>query len=245
MCFESVSRTPLSTQAVGSAAPPVNKNAVGAIYGSEDIQQYQALSEGLLANYSASDVEKIYAPVSETVGIRGALNVPAASSYADAKTGLTEIMANSGELASVAKSNNIELCGFLSDLPTIDIDMSAPQLGIPSLQEIMKGINGITIPGLEFVSEGIVGVLGGVAKEVSGLASAIQSQIPTITCGAPQPKPTTQPTTLGGALTPSRPSAVVPTPVEAKPVGIVPSISVESPDVTVQSLNDVLEAGEF
>lgn len=181
---------------------------------------------------------------SELVGVKGAISVPAASGYSDSKTSLNEIAAFDGDLASVAEKQNIEICGFLSDLPSIDIDLSAPQLGIPELQDLVKDINGLAFPPLEFASEAIVGVIGGASKAVGDLASAIQNAIPTITCGGKPPAvPVPTPEGLAAAITPSVPVSAVGPALEK--IGTTPEISVSSPDVTVQSLNDVIEAGEF
>lgn len=246
MSFNATSNPQTSAKVVDSSSNAVNKNANGIIYGSEDIKQYEALSDGLLLDYSSLGAnQKISAPASESVGIRGAVSIPVAASYGDAKVGITELMANSGDLAAAAGAGNIELCGFLSNLPSLNIDMSAPQLGIPALQDIMNGINGLSLPVLEFASEAIVGALGGAAKAAGDLASALQSNIPTITCGAALPIPPISPATLASALIPGAPIVTALAPIAIKQIGITPPINVSSPDVTVQSLSDVLEAGEF
>ena len=216
-------------------------------YSTSDIQNYKASTESQLKNYTTLSAEQKVAAVNpEFVGIKGAIAVPVSSSYTDAKASLTEIVAQQGDLASAAAAGNIELCGFLSDLPSIDIDMSAPQLGIPGLQDIMKEINGIATPALEFGSDAIVGIVGGASKAIGDLASALQSNVPTITCGGKAlPLPTPTPAGLATALVPGGPLVAVLAPVVLDKVGITPPINISSPDVTVQSLNDVLEAGEF
>lgn len=216
-------------------------------YSVSEIQQYQQNTESQLKNYTTLSAEqKVNSVNPEFVGIKGAIPVPAASSYTDAQTSLNEIVAQQGELASAAAAGNIELCGFLSELPSLDIDMSAPQLGIPALQDIMKEINGIATPALEFGSDAIVGIVGGASKAIGDLASAIQSNVPTITCGGKAlPLPTPTPAGLATALVPGGPLVAAVAPTLLDQVGVTPPINISSPDVTVQSLNDVLEAGEF
>lgn len=177
----------------------------------------------------------------ELTGIKGAISVPAASSYEDAKTSLNEIASANGDLAAVAQKQNIEICGFLSDLPSIDIDLSAPQLGIPALQDLVKDINGLALPPLEFASDAIVGVIAGASKAVGDLASAIQNAIPSISCGGSPPAlPTPSLNNIGSALVPSTISAPVTTVTQ---IGVAPTITVTSPNTTVESLNDVIDAG--
>lgn len=177
----------------------------------------------------------------ELLGIKGAISVPAASSYEDAKTSLNEIAAANGDLAAVAQKQNIEICGFLSDLPSIDIDLSAPQLGIPELQDLVKDINGLALPPLEFASDAIVGVIAGASKAVSDLASAIQNAIPNVTCGGKPPAlPVPDINNIGSALVPSSISAPV---TAVTQIGVAPTITVTSPNTTVEALNDVIDAG--
>jgi hypothetical protein len=216
-------------------------------YTAEDIEQYKATTESQLKDYTTLSAEQKVAAVNpEFVGIKGAIPVPVSSSYSDSKSSLNEIVAQQGELAAAAAAGNIELCGFLSNLPSIDIDMAAPQLGIPGLQDIMKEINGIATPALEFGSDAIVGIVGGASKAIGDLASALQSNVPTVTCGGVSlPLPTPTPLGLATALIPGGPLIGVVAPILLDKVGITPPINISSPDVTVQSLNDVLEAGEF
>lgn len=179
----------------------------------------------------------------ETVGVKGAIRVPAATTYEDSQTSLTEVAAYEGDLATASKAQNIEICGFLSDISLPDIDIAAPQLGIPALQDLAKAINGVSLPVLEFAAKPIVDVFGGASKAIGDLASAIQSSIPTITCGAKEPElPVEVDPGVGSALTPLPPVPPAPT---VPPVGITPTITVSSPTVTVQALNDVLDAGEI
>lgn len=179
----------------------------------------------------------------EDVGVKGAIRVPAATTYDDSQTSLTEVAAYEGDLANATKSQNIEICGFLGDLPDLGIDPAAPQLGIPALQDLAKAINGVTLSALEFAAKPIVDIVGGASKAIGDLASAIQSSVPTVTCGAQQPDvPAEVAPNIGSALSavpPAPPAPAVPS------VGVTPTITITSPSVTVQSLNDVLDAGEI
>jgi hypothetical protein len=188
----------------------------------------------------------------EASGLQGAIRVPAASSYADAKTDFNSLVSDYGDLSQVSKRNNIELCGFLNDLPKIDIDLSSPLSGIEGYDEFIAKVNGV---GKKFL-----GVLTGTEnlfgsgptpfdrfqeglQQISNLASAIQQNIPTISCGGTQPLEAVSASPIGSALFPN---VMSPPPIPSfQQIGVTPSINISSPDVTVQSLNDVLEAGEF
>lgn len=253
MSFGPVTRVPLSAKLAlkksfddESVVNMTQKSEKGSTYGVDDIQNYQQATESTMKDYSTLSAEaKTTATTPEFVGIKGAVSVPAASSYDDSGTSLNEIAANNGDLAQASKTENIELCGFLSDLPSIDIDMSAPQLGIPALQDIMKSVNGISMPALEFASDAIVGVVGGVSKAIGDLASAIQESIPKVTCGAEKQVAAPQaPSELGSAIKVAPPptTGIVET---VSPVGQQPNIVVSSPQTTLVSLNDQIDAGLF
>lgn len=188
---------------------------------------------------------------SESVGIRGAVPVPAASSYTDAKSNFNELVSNEGEFAAVTKAANIDLCPFLSNLPDLGIDLSAPQLGIPALQDFMAKVNGVGEKVLGFLS-GAWNPFGGKSpldrlqeayQSVSNLATAIQQSIPTITCGGGNPLAPVAASPISTALFPVQMS--LPPVSVVQQIGIAPAINISSPDVTVQSLNDVLDAGEI
>lgn len=246
MCFGPISRVPLSAIVSDSTSNPTNKNESGSVYSTSDIGAYRKNTENSLKEYASMGAQqKTTAPTSEYIGIKGAVSVPGAASYTDAKLGVSEIAAKSGDLAAAASNQNIELCGFLSNIPSIDIDLSAHQLGIPELQDIVKAINGVTLPVMEFGSDAIVNAVGGVTKAAGELASAIQASIPQITCGAKPISPVALATGFGSALVPGGPLVAAVAPTMLDQVGITPPINISSPDVTVQSLNDVLEAGEF
>lgn len=211
----------------------------------ESLKSYEAFEAKRMKKSAASSQS------SESVGIRGAVPVPAASSYTDSKSQLSELVSNQGEFAEVAKASNIDLCPFLSDLPDLGIDLSAPQLGIPALQEFMAKVNGVGEKALGFLTgtwnpfggksvfeQGLEGI-----QYFSDLATAIQQSIPTITCGGSQPLQPIAASPIGTAL---YPQVISPPPVPSiSQIGISPIINVSSPDVTVQSLNDVLDAGEI
>jgi hypothetical protein len=273
MCFEEATKIPSKTQVVSSggggttsgspssfssnqegagataatrSSSPVTKSTKGSVYEKTDIGAYQKKVEDTVKKYSALSVQQKTAAVApEFVGVKGAISVPVAAAYDDSKTSLNEIAANASDLASAAKTQNIELCGFLSDLPSIDFDMSLPGAGIPALQDIMKEINGISMPSLEFGASAITDAIGGATKAIGDLASAIQSNIPTVNCGGISPLLPVTPAGFAAALIPGGPLVTTLAPIALKQVGITPPINISSPDVTVQALNDVLEAGEF
>lgn len=191
---------------------------------------------------------------SESVGIRGAVPVPAASSYTDANSNFNELVSNEGEFAQVAKASNIELCGFLDNLPDLGIDLSAPQLGIPALQDFMAKVNGVGEKVLGFLT-GTYNPFNPLGRQspfdrlqeglqgINNLATAIQQSIPTVTCGGGNVLEPITASPIGTALFPTQIS--LPPVSLVQQIGIAPTINVTSPDVTVQALNDVLEAGEF
>ena len=244
MCFTPIKRTPLIAPLSDSTSNPTNKDSKGSTYTVSDIKEYREQTKNTMKSYTSLSLEqKTTAATPEFVGIKGAVTIPAATSYTDAQSSLTEVVSLRGDISSAAQSQNIELCGFLNDLPALDWDMSAPQGGIPSLQDLMKAVNGISMPVMDFGADAIVSAIGGATKAVTDLASAIQTSVPTVSCGKlPIPTPTTG--QLATALIPGAPLLTVAAPV-ADQVGITPPINITSPDVTVEALNDVLEAGEF
>jgi hypothetical protein len=181
----------------------------------------------------------------ESTSIKGMVNIPAASNFSESKKSLNELASQKGDLASVP---NIDICGFLGDLPSIDLDIPNIRLGgLPSLNDIMGAISGITLPALQISSELITGVVGKIGDAIEDIGKAIQGNIPTISCGKPKPLPELPaPPSLGQALTPpstiDQVDAFIAEPV---PYGTSPSITIESPDVTVKSLDDEIDAGEF
>ena len=224
-----------------------SKSERGSAYSSMDITAYREQTHNELKRYSTlSADEKNSAVASEFVGVRGSISVPVASSYSDSKTSITEIAAEEGVLAEVAKRDEIDICGFLGDLfPDATNQVTDPFPGIPQLEDLVKEINGIATPVLEFGADAIMGVIGGATRAIGDVASAIQDSIPNITCSKALPLPTPVQLGLASAIFPGAPIVAAVAPVVIEQIGIKPPINVSSPDVTVQSLNDVLEAGEF
>ena len=142
---------------------------------------------------------------------------------------------------------DIDICGFLGKVPSLDLDIPNASIGgLPSLNDIMAGINGITLPTLQIASEAIVGVVGKINDTIADIGTAIQSNIPTISCGKPEaiPTPQSQPQ-LGSALSQPAEEPVDAFIAEPVPYGTNPNIVIESPDVTVKSLDDEIDLGEF
>jgi hypothetical protein len=203
----------------------------------DDLQDYQSRDVGFVPK--APNLPN----GTEDVSIRGAVPVPAASDFSESKKSLNEIVAQKGELAQVP---NIDLCGFLPKVPNIDLpNLALP--GLPSLGDIMAGINGITLGGVSLISGALEGVLGKLGDLNTGIGSAVQANIPNISCGAPiaQTIPQAVPP-IGAALQP--PSVpVVPSAAAVPSVdyGVTPEITVETTSLTVNSIDDELDAGEF
>jgi hypothetical protein len=214
----------------------------GKMYSVESIEGYQSASS--LNSYAAlSAQQKATASTSEDVSIKGAIAVPVATDFSESKKSLNEVAATKGQLASVP---DIDVCSFLSKIPPIKIDLNPDLGGGNELSDLIGEINGITLKGMQVVSDAIVGVVGGIGAAIGDTAKAIDDAIPDIKCGSPPPEITVDlPIPTASALTqppvPAAPTQVVPD-VE---YGTDPQITIESPDVTVKSIDDVLDAGEF
>ena len=149
-----------------------------------------------------------------------------------------------GDLAAVP---DIDLCGFMSSLPDdsgITIDTSQVE---SDLNKIFASIQGITLPAVTFISDTIDGVVGTIDTAVGDLGAAVQSQIPKLSCGK---KPITTETVdevvqLGSALVPPSEADQAPAAVEPPPYGTQPTIVIDSPEVTVDALDDQIDLGEF
>lgn len=188
---------------------------------------------------------------SETISIEGAIDVPAASSFSESQITVNELMAQN---SSFAKVPNIDLCGFLGgieptnfDLPNIRLGSVDGVGGLPSMNDIMGGINGVTLPALQGVSTALTDLLGQASQGIGDMAKAIQGSIPTISCGAPTIStiPELPSTGMGDALKSTVSSVGIPEVASPLPYGTTPNIIIESPDVTVQSLDDEIDSGEF
>lgn len=228
---------------IASSTP--SRSAQGSVYSSEDIETYQFDQQNQLKTYAALDAaQKSLVKTSEAVSIRGMVNVPVATDFNESKKSINELTTERGDISQVP---DIDICGFLSKVPSLDLDITNIRPGgLPSLNDIVAQISGITLPTLQIASEAIVGVVGKINNTAVDIASAIQSSVPTISCGKREPTPTpqTQPE-LGSAL-----SQPVDEPIDAfiaepVPYGTSPNIVIESPDVTVQSLDDEIDFGEF
>lgn len=228
---------------MGSASTRKSQGASERLYTMDSIEGYQSSSN--LSSYATlSAQQKASSPNSEDVSIKGATPVPVATDFTESKSSVNEISATKSPLASVP---DIDVCSFLSKIPPINIDLNPDLGGGNTLADILGEINGITLKGMEIVSDAIVGVVGGAGKIIGDVASAIDEAIPDITCGTPPPTVTVDlPIPTGAALAP--PAAPVTSAAPAVPAvsyGTTPQIVVESPDVTVKSIDDELDGGEF
>lgn len=202
-----------------------------------------------MEDYQSRDVQFIPPPPNvpsgtEDVSIKGAVPVPVATDFTESKKSINEIVAQKGELASVP---NIDLCAFLPKIPNIDIPSLGGGGGGPDLGDIMASINGVTLGGVKLISgvlEGALGTLGDITNQIS---AAIQANVPNISCGAPiaQTIPQQVPA-IGSALQPpSVPGAPTTPAVPSVDYGVEPQITVETTSLTVKSIDDELDAGEF
>lgn len=239
----SFSRPNLSVP-IASAAP--SSSTQGSIYSVAEIETYTFDQESQIKSYTAlSAAQKAMAQTGEAVSIKGMVSVPCATNFSEAKKSLNELAATKGELAKIP---NIDICAFLGDLPSLDIDLPNLKLpGLPSLNDIMAAINGITLPSLQIASDLITGIVGQIGDAINDIGKAIQINIPTISCGkvpvTPQLPSLPQ---LGSALAPPSVSQAIDTfTAEPVPYGTSPQITIESPDVTVKSLDDEIDSGEF
>ena len=221
-----------------------SKSSQGSVYTTEDIETYTFDEENRLKSYAAlGAAQKAATKTSEAVSIKGMVSVPVATNFKDSKNSMNEL---SGQKGDSAKVKDINLCGFLSDVPSLDLDITNFKPGgLPSLNEVMAGINGITLPTLQIASDAVTQIVGKVGDTLNKLGSDIQSQIPTISCKPnAKPEPEKLPE-LGSDIRKQPDFEIDAFMIEPVPYGTSPNIVVDSPDVTVQSLNDTLDAGEF
>jgi hypothetical protein len=182
-------------------------------------------------------------PSTENKSIIGMVSVPVATDFTESKQSLNELTTQRGDLSTVP---DIDLCGFMSNLPDSNIDLSEPSTQITSsLNEVMASIQGITLPILQVASDSIYGIVGTVDSAVGDLGAALQSSIPTLSCGK---KPVTvedveQVAALGQAFF-AEPQVAEPV-VETPAYGTQPVIVIDSPEVTVDALDDQIDLGEF
>ncbi len=228
---------------IASGTP--SRSTQGSVYSSDDIETYQFDQQNKLKVYAALDAaQKSLVKTSEAVSIRGMVNVPVATDFNESKKSINELTTQRGDISKVP---SIDICGFLSKVTSLNLDIPNANIGgLPSLNDIMAGINGITLPTLQVSSESIVGIVGKINDTIMDIGAAIQSSIPTITCGKPEavPTPQSQPQ-LGSALSQPAEELIDAFIVEPIPYGTSPNIVIESPDVTVQSLDDEIDSGEF
>jgi hypothetical protein len=244
--YNSANNASQSAPSSPTSAIATNSNRVsgsGKMYTVESIEGYQSASN--LDSYAAlSAQEKANASTNEDVSIKGAIAVPAATDFSESKKSLNEVAATKGQLASVP---DIDVCSFISNISPIDINLNPDIGGGDRLSDLIGEINGITLRGMQVVSDAIVGVFGGIGAVIGDTAKAIDDAIPDIKCGSPPPTVMVDlPIPTASAITPTPPPAAPTEPtVPDVEYGTDPQITIESPDVTVKSIDDVLDSGEF
>jgi hypothetical protein len=201
--------------------------------------------------------QKANAITDEAVSIKGAVSVPAASNFTESKKSINEISTEKGDIAKVKE---IDICPFLSEVSSIDLGNPADfQIGdLPSLNDVMGAINGVTLPVLQVASDAITGVVGKVSDAIGDLGKGLQDSIPKLTCGKSkeameQEKAEEAQKRLSRAADRWAMSQgldlgedIVPETVVVPPdYGAQPNIVIDSPDVTVRSISDELDSGEF
>lgn len=236
---------------------PANKIPLSSISPSSLNRRLVVVSENTeprTENYMKLGVAgKATAVTSEDVSVKGMVNPPVATNFVESKTSLNELSAIKGDFSKVL---DIDLCGFLSRLPEIDqrilaqidIDLGKKEEVTPTINDIMVAVNGVTLPALQVDSGDITDIVGKIDLSFTDIGAVIQGNIFKITCGkrafvdisltgsgAP---------VLGAAfsVSPTVVDSVIPEPV---PYGTDPNIIIESPDVTVRSLDDTIDSGEF
>lgn len=230
----------------------------GNFYTIDETEAYVADETAQLKSYAALGADqKPTVASSEAVSIRGMVSTPVATNFEDSKKSMNELAGKKGDLAKLNEKGNINICPFLSDIPDLNIPpASFKPFGLPSADEILSAINGVTLLVMKFPSDILTGVLGAAGDFVSDIASDLQGSIPSITCGKPNKTPAQEREELlqeqadriamGSGFNRADEGADVPDLSVPDPTyGTKPNIVIDSPDVTVQSLTDTLDAGEF
>lgn len=193
----------------------------------------------------AAQVEAVMqSPPREEQSIVGMVSVPVATDFTESKQSLNELTTQRGDLATVP---DIDLCGFMSNLPDSDFDLPEIPDIQADLERVYASIQGITLPAVTFISEGIDDIVGTIDTAIGDLGAAAQAAIPKLSCGK---KPISvdvvgQIPALGSAF--SLPSDIPESPeaVEQPSYGTQPIIVIDSPEVTVEALDDQIDLGEF
>ena len=235
---------------------PVNKIPISNINQSDANRRLVVVSQSTeprTENYMKLGVGgKATAVTSEDVSIKGMINPPVATNFIESKESLNELSARRGDFSKVL---DIDLCGFLSRLPEIDqrileqidIDLGKKIEENPTINDIMVAVNGVTLPALQVDSGDITDIVGKIDLSIEDIGAAIQGRIFKITCGK-RPMVDLSLTGSGAPLLGSAfaiPSFVTTAEPEPVPYGTDPNIVIESPDVTVRSLDDTIDSGEF
>jgi len=257
MCFRipnrsvSISDTTDSNQTAGR----VTSVRDGSLY---DAAAVESASTAEAQSYiTQGAAQKANAITDESVSIKGAVSVPAATNFSESKTSINEIATEKGDIAKVKE---IDICPFLSDISSIDLGNPADfSIGdLPSLNDIMGAINGVTLPVLQVASDAITGIVGKVSDAIGDLGKGLQDSLPKVTCGkskeaieqeraeAAQKRLSKAADRWAMSQGLDLEEEVIPEKVVSPPdYGAQPNIVIDSPDVTVKSLSDELDSGEF
>lgn len=186
----------------------------------------------------------------EQQGIVGAASVPAASNFAESMMSPTALAATRGDLAILPPQ--IDICGFLGglELPAFPDIIGAI---ISTIEQIISAITGVVQRIIEEIFKVLNEIMGFIQDAIDYIANAIRGLIPEITCGAPIVGQVLGAASslggavpqLGSALAPIAPVTEIVQALPSSPTGIDPMVEVVSPDVTVRSIDDTLDAGEF
>ena len=217
-----------SMRAVNFTRQGLSRRVRGRIYTPDDIMDYMEAERDRIRSYMGLGVDgKVSAVMGESVTIRGMVDIPGASQFNEAIGTIYQIAKSKGDLSKVS---DIRGSGFVDGIPLIedtvpDVPMPFEESNITS-NEIMARICGVSYP----VSSAESGA--DLKKILSGMRERVQP-------APPLPG-------MGDAFAPPPPPLLAaPELVPDVEYGIDPNIVIESPDVTVQSLNDEIDSGEF
>jgi len=229
---------------VTNTAP--SKKVSGDFYTQDQIETYMFDQKTQVQSYAVlGPAYDSATTTSEAVSIRGMVSVPVATNFEDSKKTMNELAGKKGDLA---KLKDINICAFLSDIPNLNIDITNFKIGkLPSLNDIMSAINGITLLALKFPTDIMAEVFGAAGQFVNDISSQIQGAIPTISCKpkeAPQAQEPSAPS-IGEDVSFDDEIDIDPFIAEPVPYGTQFNVVIDSPDVTVRSLDDEIDAGEY
>lgn len=204
----------------------LSRKVRGRIYTTEDISEYVELQQEFYKRYMALGVDgKVAARTGEAVTIRGMVDIPGASDYMEAVSArIHDVVSAKGDLSKV---------------------------GDPKLQRLVRGVRIIeeTVPDVPIPFEESAVSLKDIVARIGGMSYPVELEVsPEDIDRIVMEERVQQPSlpAMGDAFVPRIPPLIAaPQPVPEVEYGIRPNIVIESPDVTVQSLDDEIDSGEF